>query len=158
MRSAVNLRPVEPADLDWFFEHQQDPEANIMAGFTAKNPADRGVFDHHWSTILSDPEITVRTIEHEGAVVGYVGVYPNEGFPEITFWTDKQYWSRGITTSAVDAFLAEFTERPIRARVVTDNVGSQKVLERRGFEVVGEAEGFANARAAVVKEYIMELA
>lgn len=154
---AVNLRPVEPADLDWFFEHQQDPEANIMAGFTAKNPSDRGVFDHHWSSMLSDPEVTVRTIEHDGNVVGSVMAYPNDGYPEISFWTDKAYWSRGVTTSAVDAFLAEFSQRPIRARVVTDNIGSKKVLERRGFQVVGEAEGFANARAAVVKELIMEL-
>ncbi|MET1034852.1 MAG: GNAT family N-acetyltransferase [Arthrobacter sp.] len=154
----VELRPVESADLDRFFEHQQDPEANLMAAFTAKNPADRGVFDHHWGLILRDPDITVRTIEHEGQVVGSVLVYPNEGFPEISFWTDKAYWGQGITTSAVDAFLREFTQRPIRARVVTDNIGSQKVLERRGFNVVGEAEGFANARAAVVKEYIMELA
>ncbi|MEE1620083.1 GNAT family N-acetyltransferase [Zafaria sp. Z1313] len=153
----MKLRPVEATDLDWFFEHQQDPEANLMAAFTAKNPADRGVFDHHWGLILNDPEITVRTIEHDGRVVGSVLAYPNDGVPEISFWTAKEFWGQGITTSAVDAFLAEFTQRPIRARVVTDNIGSQKVLTRRGFEVVGEAEGFANARAAVVKEYIMEL-
>jgi RimJ/RimL family protein N-acetyltransferase len=153
----VKLRPVETADLDWFFAHQQDPEANQMAAFTAKNPSDRGVFDHHWGLILRDPEITVRTIEHDGQVVGSVLAYPNDGVPEISFWTDKAYWGQGVTTSAVDAFLQEFTQRPIRARVVTDNIGSQKVLERRGFTVIGEAEGFANARAAVVKEYIMEL-
>ena len=41
--------------------------------------------------------------------------------------------------------------------MVTDNIGSKKILERRGFIVVDEADGFANARAAVVKEYIMEL-
>lgn len=153
----MKLRPVETADLDRFFAHQQDPEANQMAAFTAKNPSDRGVFDHHWGLILRDPEITVRTIEHDGQVVGSVLAYPNDGVPEISFWTDKAYWGQGVTTSAVDAFLQEFTQRPIRARVVTDNIGSQKVLERRGFTVIGEAEGFANARAAVVKEYIMEL-
>lgn len=155
----MKLRPVERTDLDWFFEHQQEPEANLMAAFTAKNPADRGVFDHHWSLILADPDVTVRTIEQDGKVVGSVLAYPNDdGILEISFWTERAYWGKGITTSAVDAFLKEISVRPIRARVVTDNIGSQKVLERRGFTVVGETEDFANARAAVVKEYIMELA
>jgi len=153
----VKLRAVEPADLDWFFEHQQDPEANVMAAFTAKNPADRGVFNHHWSSILSDPDVTVRTIEQDGKPVGNVMAYSADDGVEIGFWTDRAYWGQGVTTSAVDEFLQEITARPIRARVVTDNIGSQKVLERRGFKVVGEVDGFANARAAVVKEYIMEL-
>ena len=153
----MKLRPVEPADLDRFFEFQQDPEANQMAAFAAKNPADRGVFNLYWQQLLDDPQITVRTIEHDGEVVGSVLAYPNEGYQEISFWTGRRFWGQGLTTSAVDAFLAEFSTRPIRARVVTDNIGSQKILERRGFIVVGEADGFANARAAVVKEYIMEL-
>jgi RimJ/RimL family protein N-acetyltransferase len=154
----VLLRPVEPADLDRFFEQQLDPDANEMAAFTAKNPADRGVFNYHWGLILRDPDTVVRTIEHDGEVAGSIFAYPNQGVPEISFWTDKKFWGQGITTSAVDAFLKEFTQRPVRARVVADNIGSQKVLERRGFKVVGESQDFANARAAVVKEYIMELA
>ena len=153
----MKLRPVEPADLDWFFEHQQDPQANIMAAFTAKNPADRGVFDHHWSLILNDPKATVRAIEQDGRAVGYVMADSHDEVIELDFWTDRKYWGQGVTTAAVDAFLSEITERPIRARVVTDNIGSQKVLERRGFKIIGEVDGFANARAAVVKEYIMEL-
>ncbi len=153
----MKLREVQPADLDSFFEHQQDPEAMEMAAFTAKNPADRGVFNYHWSLMLKDPNTFIRTIEVDGEVSGNIVAYPYEDAHEISFWTDKKYWDKGITTSAVDAFLAEFTPRPLRARVVTDNVGSKKILDRRGFVVIGENEDFANARAAVVKEYIMEL-
>lgn len=153
----MKLREVQPADLDSFFEHQQDPEAMEMAAFTAKNPADRGVFNYHWSLMLKDPNTFIRTIEVDGEVAGNIVAYPYEDAHEISFWTDKKYWDKGITTSAVDAFLAEFTPRPLRARVVTDNVGSKKILDRRGFVVIGENEDFANARAAVVKEYIMEL-
>lgn len=153
----MKLREVQPGDLDSFFEHQQDPEAMEMAAFTAKNPADRGVFNYHWSLMLKDPNTFIRTIEVDGEVAGNIVAYPYEDAHEISFWTDKKYWDKGITTSAVDAFLAEFTPRPLRARVVTDNVGSKKILDRRGFVVIGENEDFANARAAVVKEYIMEL-
>ncbi|GAB2889360.1 GNAT family N-acetyltransferase [Neomicrococcus lactis] len=153
----MKLREVQSSDLESFFEHQQDPEAMEMAAFTAKNPADRGVFNYHWSLMLKDPETFIRTIEVDGEVAGNIVAYPYEDAYEISFWTDKKYWEQGITTSAVDAFLAEFTKRPLRARVVTDNVGSKKILDRRGFVVIGENEDFANARAAVVKEYIMEL-
>lgn len=154
----MKLRPVEPGDLDRFFEQQLDPEANEMAAFTAKNPSDRGVFDYHWGLMLRDPQTVVRTIEQDGQVAGSIVMYPNQGVPEISFWTAKEFWGQGITTAAVDAFLQEFPARPVRARVVTDNIGTQKILERRGFVKIGESKDFANARSAIVAEDILELA
>jgi RimJ/RimL family protein N-acetyltransferase len=155
----IELRPVEPADLDEFFEYQQDPDANHMAAFAAKNPSDRGVFNLHWQSLLDDETITVRTVTVDGEVVGSVLAYPNEeGYPELSYWTAKSQWGKGVTTAAVEAFLKEFTDRPIRARVVKDNLGSVKVLHKLGFRTVGEAQGFANARGAVVTEEILELA
>lgn len=154
----ITLRSVETADLDEFFSHQLEPSANHMAAFAAKNPSDRGVFNHHWQNILSDPSITVRTIESDGQVVGSVLSYLNDGVPEISYWIDKAHWGRGITTDAVGQFLEEFPARPIRARTVVDNLGSIKVLEKWGFAEVGRAQGFANARGVVVDEVIMELA
>jgi RimJ/RimL family protein N-acetyltransferase len=156
--TVIELRPVEPADLDEFFEYQQDPDANHMAAFAAKNPSDRGVFNLHWQSLLDDETITVRTVTVDGEVVGSVLAYPNEGYPELSYWTAKSQWGKGVTTAAVEAFLKEFTERPIRARVVKDNLGSVKVLHKLGFRTVGEAQGFANARGAVVTEEILELA
>ncbi|MBG6180638.1 GNAT family N-acetyltransferase [Arthrobacter sp. CAN_A1] len=153
----TSLRAVEPSDLDEFFTHQLDPSANHMAAFTAKNPADRGVFNHHWQNILNDPQITVRTILNDGAVVGSILAYRNDETPEISYWIDKSRWGQGITTAAVGLFLEEFTDRPIRARAVVDNVNSIRILERYGFEHIGEVQGFANARGAVVKELVLEL-
>ena len=57
----------------------------------------------------------------------------------------------------MDLFLDEFTPRPLRARVVVDNVGSLKILESRGFTEVGEEQVFSNARAEVVTEKILQL-
>ncbi len=155
--AVITLRPVDPSDLDQFFNHQLDPMANHMAAFAAKNPSDRGVFNHHWQNILGDESITVRTIESDGAVVGSVLMYLNDDVPEISYWIDKAYWGQGVTTDAVGQFLKEFTARPIRARTVVDNMGSIKVLERWGFTEVGRAKDFANARGTVVEEVIMEL-
>jgi RimJ/RimL family protein N-acetyltransferase len=153
----VQLREVRSEDLDRFFEHQQDPEANQMAAFAPRNPQDRGVFDYHWSRLLNDADTQVWTIEEDGAVAGALIVSGIGSVPELSFWTAREYWGQGITTSAVDAFLASFTDRPIRAHVPVDNVGPQKILTRRGFAVVGEDKTFSNARSEVVTELIMQL-
>lgn len=153
----MQLREVRSEDLDRFFEHQQDPEANLMAAFAPRNPQDRGVFDYHWSRLLDEPDTQVRTIEEDGRVAGALIVAGIGSVPELSFWTAREFWGQGITTSAVDAFLAAFTERPIRAHVPADNVGSQKILARRGFAVVGEDKTFSNARSEVVTELIMQL-
>ncbi|VXB10991.1 RimJ/RimL family protein N-acetyltransferase [Citricoccus sp. K5] len=154
---SVQLREVRSEDLDYFFEHQQDPEANLMAAFAPRSPQDRGVFDYHWSRLLEDPTTKVRTIEQDGQVAGAVVVSGIGEEPELSFWTAREYWGQGITTSAVDALLEAFTDRPLRAHVPADNIGSQKILTRRGFSVVGEDKNFSNARSEVVTELIMQL-
>lgn len=153
----MRLREVRSEDLDSFFEQQQDPEANLMAAFAPRNPHDRGVFDYHWSKLLEDPATEVQTIEQDGEVAGAVVVSGIGTEPELSFWTARRYWGQGITTSAVDALLASFPDRPIRAHVPADNIGSQKILTRRGFAVVGEDKSFSNARSEVVTELIMQL-
>lgn len=153
----ITLRAVEPSDLDEFFSHQLDPSANHMAAFSAKNPSDRGVFNHHWQNILNDSSVTVRTIVADGDVVGSILAYRDGDIPEISYWIDTARWGQGITTAAVGLFLEEFTERPLRARAVVDNTNSIRILERYGFTKVGETQGFANARGAVVKELVLEL-
>ncbi len=127
-----------------------------MAAYQARNPSDRAVFDHHWNQILNDPTVLVRTIEHDGDVAGSILVFDGDE-PEINFWTSTKFWGKGITTSAVDAFLQEYTKRPLTAHVVQDNLGSIKVLERRGFKIIGTEQIFSNARAAVVTENVMKL-
>ncbi|MFC7402887.1 GNAT family N-acetyltransferase [Citricoccus sp. GCM10030269] len=153
----MQLREVRSEDLDRFFEHQQDPEANQMAAFAPRNPQDRGVFDYHWSRLLDDPSTTVRTIEQDGQVAGAIIVSGIGSSPELSFWTAREFWGQGITTSAVDALLETFTDRPLQAHVPADNIGSQKILTRRGFAVVGEDKNFSNARSEVVTELIMQL-
>jgi RimJ/RimL family protein N-acetyltransferase len=155
--AVIQLRNFEPSDLDEFFAHQLDPSANHMAAFGAKDPSDRGVFNHHWQNILNDPSITVRTITADGDVVGSILAYVSEGTPEISYWIDKKRWGQGITSAAVGLFLDEYTERPIRARAVKDNVASIKILEKFGFKPVGEVKSFAQARGAVVDELVLEL-
>lgn len=50
-----------------------------------------------------------------------------------------------------------FNVRPLYARVVKDNLASQRVLQKCGFTICGENKGFANARGKEVEEFIMRL-
>ncbi|MCT1605874.1 GNAT family N-acetyltransferase [Nesterenkonia massiliensis] len=153
----ITLREVAAGDLDEFFRFQQDADAAHMAGFAPTNPNDRSIFDHHWSELLNDEKSLVRTIDADGQPAGSIAVFRDGDVHEVMFWTDKQFWGQGITTTAMDLFLDEFTPRPLRARVVVDNVGSLKILESRGFTEVGEEQVFSNARAEVVTEKILQL-
>lgn len=153
----ITLRDVADGDLDQFFAFQQDTDAAHMAGFAPTNPKDRGIFDHHWGEILNDSSSLVRTIDVDGTPAGSIAVFRDGNTHEVMFWTDKQFWGKGITTTAMDQFLREFTPRPLRARVVTDNVGSLKILQSRGFHEAGEEQVFSNARAEVVTEKVLQL-
>lgn len=159
MPNELILRNVIDDDLPIFFEQQLDQEANHMAAFTAKNPADREAFMAHWHRILANEKIIIRTIIFNGQVAGNVLSYEDEGHPEVCYWIGKEYWGRGIATRALTEFLAHNnTIRPIYARVAKDNAGSRRVLEKCGFKIIEESKGFANARRQEIEELLLELA
>ncbi len=152
------LREVADADLPIFFAHQLDPQANAMAAFTSRDPADRAAFMAHWQRIMADPTVIIRTIVSGGQVVGSVLSYEDDSKPEIGYWLGRAYWGQGLATRALGDFLAQANPaRPIYARAAKDNAGSLRVLEKCGFAIVGEDKGFANARGAEVEEFLLRL-
>lgn len=157
MASTVLLRDMLHDDLEIFFKQQLDREANWMAAFTSENPADRTAFNEHWRRIMDDPSILRKTIIFNGQVAGYVSKFTDEGRPEVTYWIGREFWGRGIATSALSQLLSIIVDRPVFARVAKDNFASFRVLVKCGFVIVGEGSGYANARRADTGEYIMRL-
>ena len=155
----LELRPVRQDDLPVFFEQQLDPLANHVAAFTAKDPSDRNAFEAHWSRVLADPTVTLRTVLLDGRIAGHVGSYFDQDLaqPEVFYWIGREFWGRGIASRALVEYLRERTTRPIYARVATDNVGSIRVLEKAGFVRSGRGRGFANARRQDTDEFILRL-
>ncbi|MFQ6012151.1 MAG: GNAT family N-acetyltransferase [Thermoplasmata archaeon] len=156
-KTVVRLRDVEEGDLPAFFEHQRDPVATWMAAFTVKDPADKGAFTAHWAKILGDDTITKKTILLDGHVAGHVVSFERFGKPEVSYWIGREYWGKGIATSALSAFLRHLGIRPLYARAARDNIASLRVLEKCGFTICGHDKGFANARGKEVEEFILEL-
>ena len=153
------LRDVVDQDLSVFFEFQRDPTASYMAAFVARDPSDRDAFDAHWKRIRSDPTITNKTILVGGQVAGSVACYTDEhlGKPEVTYWIGKEFWGKGIATTALSRFLEIVTTRPIYGRAARDNVASLRVLEKCGFKLQGYERSFAGARGKEIEEAILKL-
>ena len=94
----------------------------------------------------------------EGQVAGHLASWGPEGEREVTYWLGREWWGKGIATSALRAFIEEEEARPLTGRVAADNTGSIRVLEKCGFEVVERERGFANARGEEIEELVLVLA
>src|ERR1700741_4571078 len=151
--TSIRLRPVASSDLDTFFEHQCDPVALRVGTLTSR---DRSDFDTHWARILADPLGILRTVESEGAVVGYVGSFVREGLREVAYWYGRGHWGKGIATAALRALLAEGHHRPLFARVSLDNTASRRVLEKVGFFIEAR-ESTVESSGDEVEEFLLRL-
>ena len=149
----VQLRPIAASDLDTFFEHQRDPVA-LRIGTLASR--ERPAFDAHWAKILADPLAIQRTVECDGAVVGYVGSFVRAGLREVAYWYGREHWGKGIATAALRQFLGEVRERPLFARVTVDHSASRRVLEKAGFYVTAK-EPIVEGSGDEVEEYLLQL-
>ena len=126
----IELRQVIEDDLESFYEHQADPEASAMAAFPSR---DRDAHFERWQRILARTDAINRTVLVDGQVAGNVTSWESEGRRLIGYWIGREFWGRGVATTAVRALLDEIAERPLYADVATSNVGSIRVLEKCGF-------------------------
>jgi RimJ/RimL family protein N-acetyltransferase len=132
---SVSLRGVLEADLPAFYEHQLDPLAVQMADFPSR---EREAFWAHWEKVLADTNNINRTILADGQVAGHIACFTLHDERDIGYWLGREFWGKGIATRALALFLELVAERPLYARVVRLNLGSQRVLEKCGFQRVGE--------------------
>ena len=153
----IKLRQTEKSDLEFFFQFQLDEEAIYLAAFTPKDPADKEAYFEKYTKHLNDPTINMQTILSGETVAGSIAKFEVEGDAEITYWIDRNFWGKGIATTALKKFLTIENARPILGRVAFDNLGSQKVLEKCGFVKIGADKGFANARQSEIEEFIYKL-
>ncbi len=153
----LKLRQTEKPDLEFFFQFQLDKEANYLAAFTSKDPTDKEAYFEKFTKLLNDPTINMQTILIDETIAGSIAKFEMEGDTEITYWIDRNFWGRGIATTALKKFLIIENTRPVFGRVAFDNLGSQKVLEKCGFVKIGTDKGFANARQTEIEEFIYKL-
>ncbi|WP_137789250.1 GNAT family N-acetyltransferase [Bacillus sp. E(2018)] len=156
-KNDVKLRDIKEDDLPIFFEQQLDFMANYMAAFTPKDPNDKDAFLAHWTKIITDETITVKTILWNDNVTGHISNFEQFGEPEVSYWIGRKYWGQGFATKALSQFLAVIKVRPLFARAAKDNIASIHVLGKCGFRITSEDKGFSHARGTEVEEFILKL-
>lgn len=131
------LRDVVEDDLEIFFQHQRDAEAAAMAAYPMRG---RDAFMTHWRTnVLGNAANITRTMLVDGNVAGYIGSWTQDNQRLVAYWIGREYWGRGVASWALDEFLrAHKRQRPMHAYVAQANTRSIRVLEKCGFEQVGE--------------------
>lgn len=152
MLDAIQLRDVTETDLPIFYEQQLDPEAAEMAGFPSR---DRDAFMAHWTRIMVDESVQLKTILFEGKVAGNIVSFEQLGEREVGYWLGKEYWGKGIATLALEEFLKSIQTRPLYAHVAKHNIGSRRVLEKCGFKIVGEDRFFSEISGRNIDEFIL---
>ena len=122
-----------------------------IARMTARIPYPYSVdMAHHWISGLPEGEV-VRGITHKGELIGVAGYLPDEfGSAEIGYWIGKPWWGRGFATEAAEAMVKLCFGPGKLARVTcshfVDNPASQRVIEKLGFQLVGPARAYCDAR------------
>lgn len=153
MITVVQLRNVTESDLPILFEQQLDPEATAMAAFPSR---DRESFMKHWTKIMADESVILKTILFEGQVAGSIVSWEMLGEREVGYWIGKEFWGKGVATKALAEYVETVKTRPLFAHVAKHNVRSQRVLEKCGFKVIGE-DKYTNPAGAEVEEFILKL-
>ena len=133
----IILRSVLPADLPIFFEQQLDPQATAMAAYPSK---DRGPFMLHWEQNMKNREVVLRTILYKGKVAGHIISWREKYDQKVGYWLGREFWGRGVATSALMEFIKEVKTRPLYAHVANHNIASKRVLEKCGFVIHEEGK------------------
>ncbi len=135
----VTLRELVESDLPILFKHQDDKGAEEMVGLPSRNRDD---FFDHWHKVMANETIILSTILFEDQIAGYLCSFIKEANErEVGYQLGREFWGRGIATRALQLFLPLIPWRPLYGVTPTLNIGSQKVLTRCGFVLVGEHEG-----------------
>jgi RimJ/RimL family protein N-acetyltransferase len=147
------IRNIAASDLPIIFEQMSDHEASTMAAVPSRNRED---FNAHWAKIMADTDTILRTIEVDGQVAGHLVSFLMEEERQVGYWLGKEFWGKGIATEALNQFLGVVKTRPLFGRVAKHNVASKRVLEKCGFQVIGEGT-YMNRNNQPVEEYVLRL-
>ncbi len=97
-------------------------------------------------------------IEYEGTLVGTVGAVDLRGETNFGYWLSEQCWGRGFTSEAVCSALEYLFELKgmiaLRSGVFKENVASQRILAKFGFQQIADTFAYSGARGAQKIPYL----
>jgi ribosomal-protein-alanine N-acetyltransferase len=163
----VHLRPASPRDADLLRQWRSEPSVRRFQPLnelpTAQLRAD--VASQRMADLYRGRgEKFQWIVEVEGDPAGWITLVVSNwehGLAEVGYALSTLYQSRGLMTDAVnqllgDLFANTLLER-VEARCAIENTGSQRVLEKNGFEREGLLKGYFKLRGKRVDNYLYAL-
>lgn len=144
-RLDVVLRPYDWGMIDDLIEAADDERIPVYMGEVFASPYTRQDAEA-WLDIATDSLPPLHyAIYVDGSFAGGVGAIlskaEKDGVAEIGWWINPHFWSRGITTAAVSAFIDEMFEHRglerLWAPVMEPNKASARVAEKAGMVLEG---------------------
>ncbi|KAL7105268.1 hypothetical protein ACP275_07G033200 [Erythranthe tilingii] len=155
----ITLRPIELSDVDDFMMWATDERVTRFCLWSTY-PSKEQAVDYIKNHAIPHPWLRLICLDDNRAV-GSITVTPctDSGYDrcraEIGYVVAHEYWGRGIATLAVKmAAAAIFKEWPHLRRLQgvadVDNRGSQRVLEKSGFEREGVLRNYVELKGKIV--------
>jgi len=71
-------------------------------------------------------------------VAGNIVCWEEPDERKVGYWIGREYWGKGVASTALSLFLREVQVRPLYARASKHNTASIRVLQKCGFTIAGE--------------------
>jgi len=138
----VTLRTVEEDDLAFVQRVRNDPA--VRQPLTLNRPANAEQVSEFFENAISSDDGASLLVCRDEEPMGMVALFDEHdvtGTATLAYWLDPEYWGNGYATEAVGLLCEHaFAERrlhKLRAEVIEPNDGSQRVLEKLGFQREG---------------------
>ena len=142
------LRPWKTEDIESLVKFANNPSIakNMTNQFSHPYTAEKG--KAFIDMARSGNPTHIFAIEINGQASGGIGLHQQSDIQcknaELGYWLAEPYWGKGIITTAigqmVDYGFKTFDIERIFARPFGTNIGSQKALEKAGFQLEGRLE------------------
>lgn len=134
--SSIALRPFAIADAAAVADLVGDEDVSRWTSHIPFPYSEQDAID--WITSMAaDPTRHPFAVELNGQLVACVSYWSIEQKGvEVGYWVGKDYWGKGICTTALAMLLSSKGfpgDSAVFARVMAQNIGSQRVLEKCGF-------------------------
>ena len=165
-RQDVYLRILRPDDAGAWFEYLSDPTAIELTSYDIRSIDEVRAMIAGYTTTRNAGAPARWAIAARGtdALVGTCGFHswvPRDRRAEIGYDLAPALWGRGIASDAVAATVASALATTdlnrVDAFVMTENVASQRVLEKCGFTREGRLARYRNCRGTFRDFYIYGL-
>lgn len=141
----VNLRAIEPEDVDFIYETEQDPEAWKYSDYVA--PLSRELLRQYALTYDADPLGAGQlrlVIEFDGEPVGLADIFdisPRHLRADTGIYITNKYRNNGLGTYALEALAAYCRDRlglhQITASISKHNAAAMRCYTKAGFIETG---------------------